>query len=275
MKIALIHELFHGPGGAERLAGRLDRAAGAGAELAVLPELPMQPWIPARRTARDEDAEDLGGPLWRAMSEAARGAGIAVAGGAIVRDPGTKRRYNRSLLFDRAGELLASYDKLHVPCEEGFWESDHYDEGEEPPRRIDGLGMPLGVQICSDVQRPQGSQMLAAQGVEAILAPRATPPGSYERWKTVLRANALTSAVWVVSVNRPAPESGVAIGGPSLIVAPDGRVVLETTSPLELFTLERDAVSRARRGYPGYLALRADLYARGWAATAAATDDRD
>ncbi|RMH31529.1 MAG: hypothetical protein D6692_00345, partial [Planctomycetota bacterium] len=54
------------------------------------------------------------------------------------------------------------------------------------------------------------------------------------------------------------------IAGPSIAVAPDGRVLLETTDPVATVTLRRDAVERARRDYPGYLAMRADLYARAW-----------
>ena len=38
----------------------------------------------------------------------------------------------------------------------------------------------------------------------------------------VLRANAVTSCAYVISVNRPGPVPGVDMGGPSLAIAPDG-----------------------------------------------------
>jgi predicted amidohydrolase len=106
--------------------------------------------------------------------------------------------------------------------------------------------------------------MLGAQGVGAILAPRATPLETYERWRLVLRADAITSGAYVVSVNRPGPEAAAGIGGPSVVVAPDGRVVSESTDPLSVVRLEEQAVDTARREYPGYLPMRAGLYARGW-----------
>ena len=68
----------------------------------------------------------------------------------------------------------------------------------------------------------------------------------------------------VFSVNRPGPEDGVPIGGPSLVVDPGGRVVLETTDPVGVVTLSRAAVEQARAAYPGYLKVRAEVYARGW-----------
>ena len=68
----------------------------------------------------------------------------------------------------------------------------------------------------------------------------------------------------MISVNRPRPEGGVPIGGPSLVVAPDGAVLVETTDPLAVVSLDRSVVQRARLDYPGYLPVRAVLYAAGW-----------
>jgi len=264
LTIAVVHETFFDEGGIERLVRQLREARDGGAELAVLPELPLNAWAPATRTAAAEDAEPPDGPRQRAMAEAARDAGIGLLGGVIALDPSSGNRFNRALLFDAGGRSIAAYEKLHVPSEDGFWESDHYIEGHTPPRRIDGFALALGIQICSDLNRPQGCSMLGAQGVGVILAPRATPLSTYERWRLVLRANAVTSAAYLVSVNRPGPEAGVGIGGPSLVVAPDGELLLESTDPLTLVRLDGEAVEAARREYPGYLAVRAELYARGW-----------
>jgi len=263
--VALVHDVFHEADAPRRLAERLAQARTSGAVLALLPELPLDPWIPASRIRRDPDAEPPGGPRHRLLARAARDSGVAVQGGAIVVDPSTGRRFNRALLFDARGELVAWYDKLHLPSEEGFWESDHYEPGAEPPRPVEVCGIRLGLQICSDVQRPTLCNLLGALGAELIVAPRATPPESYERWRTVLRANAVTSAAFVVSVNRPAGRGGEAMGGPSLAVAPDGQVLAETTEPLATVALPRAAVAAAREAYPGYLAVRAGLYARAWA----------
>jgi predicted amidohydrolase len=74
----------------------------------------------------------------------------------------------------------------------------------------------------------------------------------------------VTSCTWIVSVNRPGPEAGVGIGGPSLVVAPDGEVVAESTEPLTVVELDERRLAAARADYPGYLDVRADVYARGW-----------
>ena len=264
LNIAMITEVFWSDDGASRLTERLTQACEAGASLAVLPELPLNPWSPATRDAHDDDAEPPGGTRHKVQSRAAREAGIGLLGGAIVIDSATGRRHNTALVFDAEGELAGRYRKSHLPEEDGYWETSHYEPGDEVPAVVDGFDLRLGTQICSDVNRPQGSHMLGALGAELILAPRCSPTSSYERWKLVLRANAVTSCAFVVSTNRPGPEQGVPIGGASIAIAPDGTVLAESTDPLYVVTLAPDALRVAKEEYPGYLPVRSDLYARGW-----------
>jgi predicted amidohydrolase len=263
LKVALVRDVFVGPGAARRLEERLAEARAAGAELALLPELPLNAWCGALRQPRDEDAEPAGGSRHQSMAAAARAAGIGLIGGAIVRD-GSGQRFNTALVFDREGRLVSSYRKLHLPEEEGFWETSHYEPGSAPPEVVESFGLPIGIEICSDVNRPELAHALAGAGAFAIFAPRATEAATFDRWRLVLRATALTCAAWVLSVPRPAPEDGVPLGGPSIAISPDGEVLVESTERLSTVTLERAAVERARRGYPGYLAVRSDVYARAW-----------
>ncbi|MFQ5695519.1 MAG: carbon-nitrogen hydrolase family protein, partial [Terriglobia bacterium] len=264
LTVALISDVFPGEDAEGRLLERLREAKDAGAALALLPELPLNPWSPATKTAHAEDAEPPGGPRHAIQSRAAKEIGIGLIGGAIVRDRGDRKRYNTALAFDAGGGLLARYRKAHIPEEEGFWETSHYQPGDAAPSLIDAFALRIGLQICSDANRPQGSHVLGALGAEAILVPRATERATYERWKLVFRANALTSAAYVLSVNRPWPEQGVNLGGQSIAVAPDGEVLLESTDSVSVVTLKRRAVLKARRDYPGYLPVRAELYARAW-----------
>jgi predicted amidohydrolase len=259
-----MHEVFPGRLAWEQLPGRLAEARKAGADLAVLPELPLDGWVPNNKQPRETDAEECDGPRHGSLAAAARHAGIAVLGGAIVRDSETGQRRNRALVYDGSGHLLGSYDKLHVPFEEGFWEAAHYREGTRPPTPIEGLSLPIGIQICSDLFRPTGCQLLGAQGAMAIFAPRATPLASYPRWLGIIRSNAITSGAYVLSINRPEPEGNAPIGGPSVAVGPDGEPLAESTEPMTVVTLERAAVEQARQEYPGYLPVRASLYADGW-----------
>ena len=263
LTVALISEVFWEPDGTQRLKQRLAEVAERGADLAVLPELPLNAWRPSTKEARPEDAEPVDGPRAIAQREAAGEAGIGLIGGIIHRDE-SGRRTSRALIIDATGAIRATYEKLHLPEEPGFWETSHYEPGTEPPKRIDAFGVPIGVQLCSDNNRPEGTHLLGAQGAMAMINPRATEEKTYQRWKTVFRANALTSTVYVLSVNRPSPEDGVPIGGPSVAFDPRGDLLVETTDTVALVTLDATLVTDARRGYPGYLPIRARLYADAW-----------
>jgi predicted amidohydrolase len=263
LTVALISEVFWEPDGTQRLKQRLAEVAERGADLAVLPELPLNQWRPSTKEAKPEDAEPMDGPRATAQQEAAAEAGIGLIGGIIHRDA-SGRRTSRALIVDATGAIRATYEKLHLPEEPGFWETSHYEPGTEAPKRIDAFGLPIGVQLCSDNNRPEGTHLLGAQGAMAMINPRATEEVTYQRWKTVFRANALTSSVYVLSVNRPHPEDGVLIGGPSVAFDPNGALLVETTDTVALVTLDAKVVTDARRAYPGYLPIRARLYADAW-----------
>ncbi len=264
LTVALISEVFWEPDGPIRLKERLEAAVERGADLAVLPELPLNAWRPSTKQARAEDAEGMDGERARVQAEAAAEAGIGLVGGIIHRDE-TGRRTSRALVIDSRGEVRATYEKLHLPEEEGFWETSHYEPGTEPPKRIDTFGVPIGLQLCSDNNRPEGTHLLGAQGVVAMINPRVTEEKTFQRWRTVWLANALTSCCYVLSVNRPHPEDGVLIGGPSVAFDPRGELLLETTDQVALVTLDAKVAADARRLYPGYLPVRARLYADAWA----------
>jgi N-carbamoylputrescine amidase len=269
LSTALITDVFFTSDAEARLRSRLLQAKGLGADLAVLPEIPLNPWSPATPVARDEDAEPPGGWRHQLAAAAARECGIGLVAGAIVQDPATGRRRNTALAFDAGGSLVGTYAKVHLPDEPGFHEPAHYEPGDIPAAPMRAFSLPIGVQICSDINRPAAAHALAASGAAAILHPRATEQATYERWKLVLRATALTACAYVLSVNRPGPEQGVPIGGPSLAVDPRGEVLAETTEPVTVVTLDEAVIAAARRGYPGYLRTNAVLYARAWDAAGA------
>lgn len=264
MTIALISDVFHSSDGPQCLRDRLRQARDMGAELAVLPELPLNPWSPATKNQRDDDAEPTGGPRTSAQRSAAAAVGIALVGGAIIIDTQTRRRHNTALVINSRGDLIGTWRKSHIPQEPGFWETSHYDAGLEVPIPIEGLPMPIGVQICSDLNRPEECHILAAAGAAVVVNPRATESATYQRWRSVFIANSLTSACYVFSVNRPAPEQDVLMGGPSFAFSPMNEVLIESTDPVSVATIHRETLERARVAYPGYLPVRADVYARGW-----------
>ena len=257
-RVALLGEVFENAEEMQRLPERLGAAQRMGAQLAVLPELPLNSWSPATKIALDSDAEPPEGPRHRLLSQAAHEVGIGLLGGVIVISSG--RRYNCALLFDSDGRLVMSYNKVHLPQEPGFWEACHYEPGTQLPTVSDALGPRIGIQTCSDAYRSVGSQLLAAQRADIILAPRASERGTVDKWRLAYRAMAMSTSSYVVSVNRPGPEAGA----PHIAASPSGELLVETTDTLTVLTLDMGLVTEARRDYPGYLDYPAAAYTEGW-----------
>lgn len=262
LAVALISDTFYDRDPALRLRARLQEARSLGAELAVLPELAMNPWAPATKHANPDDAEELGGSRTQIQQAAAREVGIALIGAVLTIENGIRR--NTSVVISAAGDIIGTYSKTHLPQEPGFWETSHYVQGTSYGQPFEIDQFKFGVQICSDANRPEGSHLYGAMGALAILNPRATELATYERWRPVFIANALTSGLYFLSVNRPVPEQGVLIGGPSIAVSPRGEVLVETKDPVAVATLERVKVEASKHLYPGYLPVRASLYAEAW-----------
>ena len=93
---------------------------------------------------------------------------------------------------------------------------------------------------CYDLRFPELARALVVAGAEALVVPAAWVAGErkVEHWRTLLRARAIENTVWVVGVGQPGPR----YTGHSMVVAPDGDVVLEAGE---------DADRARRRPRPG------------------------
>jgi hypothetical protein len=71
LRVSLISDTFFCNRAAQRLRERLLEAKSQGGNLVILPEIPLNPWSPATKTAREEDAEGHGGIRFEMMSKLA------------------------------------------------------------------------------------------------------------------------------------------------------------------------------------------------------------
>src|SRR5688572_4184057 len=139
------------------------QSAAAGAKLIALPEVFI--WRGDKRRERAA-AETIPGPSSTAMAVLARELGIYLLAGSILEEiPGSEKAYNTSLLFDPAGECLASYRKIHlfdVDLANGvsLRESDTRAHGEAVVVAKTDLGS-LGLSICYDLRFPELYRALA------------------------------------------------------------------------------------------------------------------
>jgi predicted amidohydrolase len=239
----------------KRLLDLLGQARGRGCDLVVFPELALTTFFP--RWWMEDQAEidafferELPGSETRPLfAEAARlGMAFSLGYAELVREGGTLRRYNTSILVDRAGRLVGKYRKVHLPghAEHEPWrpfqhlEKRYFDVGDLGFPVWRALGGVLGLCICNDRRWPETYLVLCLQGVEMILlgynTPAHNPPapeqdalGPFHN-HLVMQAGAYQNATWVVGVAKCGREEGCDLIGQSAIIAPSGEIVAQAAT---------------------------------------------
>lgn len=241
-------------------AGRLlERAAAAGARVAVLPEnFSFMGLRDADRRAQGEPDGD--GPVQRFLAERARALGLWIVGGTtpIAREAGG-RVAAACLVYDDTGRRVARYDKIHlfdvdVPGKnERYRESNHIEPGRAPVV-VDTPAGRLGLSVCYDIRFPELFRAMAAAGAEWFTVPAAfTVPTGQAHWETLLRARAIENLAWVVASGQWGTHAnGRATYGHSLVVDHWGevRACLPEGEGLVTAAIDPAAQAATRQSFP-------------------------
>jgi predicted amidohydrolase len=208
----------------------LTEASSRGADLAVLPEL-VDYMGPAATAPKPEPCD---GEFAALMAEAARSLRIWVHAGSFRESgPDETHAYNTSLVFDRDGQLAATYRKIHlydveIPGRVSYRESATVAAGTELVSvEVEGVG--VGLSLCYDLRFPELYRALAVGGATVLIVPAAfmTHTGR-DHWEVLLRARAIENQCWVVAAGQIGPhEPGRLTYGRSMVVDPWGTVIAQ------------------------------------------------
>ena len=248
-----------------RVRTALEQAADSGADLAVFPEATQIRFGSDLRAA----AEPLDGPFCSGLAAAAAETGVALVAG--VFEPGPDGRvYNTAVAYDGAGQLVASYRKLHLFDAYGQRESDLVAPGSVPV--ICTLaGVRTGLEICYDVRFGELSRALAASGASLIVLPAAWAAGLFkeDHWVTLVRARAIENTVWVAAVGQvpdlDEPFTRAATGvGRSMLVDPLGvvRADLGPGPGVTVAEVEVEEIGTVRASLPSLDNRRDDVFGK-------------
>ncbi|MGZ8426309.1 MAG: carbon-nitrogen hydrolase family protein, partial [Candidatus Binatia bacterium] len=176
-----------------------------GAQLVILPEVFI--WR-GNKKLESACAEPIPGPTSNRLAGLARELNIFLLGGSILEEiPGSQKAYNTSLLFDPAGNLLASYRKIHlfdVDLANGvsLRESESRAHGGDVVVAQTELGT-LGLSVCYDLRFPELYRRLADQGAHVIFVPSAfTAFTGQAHWEILLRARAIENQAYVIAADQ-------------------------------------------------------------------------
>ncbi|AOY01753.1 carbon-nitrogen hydrolase family protein [Jeongeupia sp. USM3] len=236
-------------------AGLIERAAGDGATLAVLPE--YFAIMGQRDTDKLAIVEAFGnGLIQDFLADQAERHGIWLVGGTVpLAAPGARRIRNASLVFDPAGICVGRYDKIHLF---GFDNgSEHYAEADtieagDTPLVIDTPFGRLGVAVCYDLRFPELFRTVGEVDIWVLPAAFTATTGR-AHWETLLRARAIENQCFIVAAGQGGVHStGRETWGHSLIVDPWGQVLAcrETGAGLASAELKASQLERVRKVLP-------------------------
>jgi predicted amidohydrolase len=244
---------------AAALVARLHEAAAGGAAMLFTPEMSGLLDKDRTRAIRHlyHQSDD---PVLAAVRAAAREAGIWVHLGslALLCESGEKL-VNRGFVIDDAGEIRASYDKIHLfdvdlPTGESWRESAAYERGDRAVVVETPVGA-LGLSICYDLRFAGLYAALTNEGATILTIPAAfTVPTGEAHWHVLMRARAIEAGAFVVAAAQVGRhEDGRVTYGHSLVVDPWGKVLLDMGGEgpgLGFAEIDQGAVEEVRRRLP-------------------------
>lgn len=166
--------------------------------------------------------------------------------------------YNRSLLFNPEGEIVAHYDKIHLfDVEVGDGQTYRESAKILPGEKAVIAKTPwakLGMTICYDVRFPQLYRALAKSGAQIITVPAAfTQVTGEAHWHVLLRARAIESGCFVIAPAQTGTHAGNRkTYGHSLIIDPWGKILADGGTEEGIITADIDLseVAKTRAKLP-------------------------
>jgi predicted amidohydrolase len=214
-----------------------------------------------------ESATDVPGPVTQRFSDLARELKAWILLGSLAeRSTDPLRPYNTAVLLDPAGQVAATYRKIHlfdVTIEDG--PSDRESLRITPGNSTvvaslegaaEGTNVRLGLSICFDLRFPELYRELAANGAALLAVPaNFTEATGRDHWEVLLRARAIENGAFVIAPAQCGIGAGVPTHGRSMVVDPWGIVVAQAPDGpgIVVADLDLDRVAAVRRQLPTQL----------------------
>jgi predicted amidohydrolase len=241
----------------EQAAELIREAALQGADYVQTPEVSNM--MQVNRAALFEHLADQNDDVsLKGYRDLARDLKIHLHIGSLALRATPERAVNRSFLFGPNGDILASYDKIHMfdidlGNGESYRESANYQPGDTAVITDLPWGR-LGMTICYDVRFPSLYRALAEAGATFLAVPSAfTKKTGEAHWHTLLRARAIENGCFVFAAAQTGlHENKRETFGHSLIVDPWGVVLADggTETGVVLATIDPAKAETARKSVP-------------------------
>jgi rfaE bifunctional protein nucleotidyltransferase chain/domain len=120
--------------------------------------------------------------------------------------------------------VVGRYRKHHLFS---FWQEDQYLQPGTVPQPIDTPFGPLGALVCYDLRFPEISRAQTFAGCRVIVVSAQWPMLRLDQWQLLVKTRAVENQAFVVACNGCEMSGSYELAGHSMIVGPDGQVLVE------------------------------------------------
>ncbi len=257
------------------------RAAAAGANIILLPELFERPYFcQQRQYAFYQYAKPVAeNDAVQHFSKVAKELGVVLPISFYEQDG--LRLFNSVAVIDADGSILGVYRKTHIPDDHYYQEKFYFTPGDTGFRVWETRFGRIGVGICWDQWFPETARGLALHGAELLFYPTAIgsepilETDSMPHWRTCMQGHAAANLMPVIAANRygleevqPCTENGgqtsaLRFYGSSFIADHTGQLV-ETAEregdAVLLAAFDLDAIAEDRLSWGIFRDRRPDCY---------------
>ncbi len=192
-------------------------------DLIILPELFATGW---NTDNYGEAAEDFNNSITiKFLKDIAKKNRANVIGGTVVIREGGGKPRNSCPVINRAGDIIARYDKMHLYSYLGDREGENCERGTKPVMAHTDAAK-AGITICYDIRFPELYRSYVYGGADILVNTAAWPKSRRQHWEILSKARAIENQTYMISVSQTGRrESGEYNAGHSMIISPEGRVI--------------------------------------------------
>lgn len=174
-------------------------------------------------TEIDQLADENGQQTIELLSRFAKQHKINIVAGSVAqkKEGGV---YNTIFAFDREGQLINDYSKLHLFR---LMDEEKYLQAGDKLGLLEIDGVQAGMLICYDIRFPELARSLALQGARVLFVPAQWPKPRLQHWRTLLTARAIENQMYVVACNRMGVSGESEFFGHSMVIDPWGEIIVE------------------------------------------------
>lgn len=169
-----------------------------GVDIIVLPEVWSVGWDCSKFVDLAENLENS--ETVEFLSEIAKKYNTNIIGGSFITKKNDKY-YNTCPVINRNGELVATYDKMHLFSYYGCEEGTYTDSGANPVM-IDIDGVKIGITICYDIRFPEIFRAYRKSGADLLINMAAWPMSRAVHWEALTKARAIENQCFMVALTQ-------------------------------------------------------------------------